>query len=26
VRDQLAAAGIEVEDTAQGARWHVKDS
>jgi cysteinyl-tRNA synthetase len=26
VRDQLAAAGIEVEDTAQGARWHVKES
>jgi cysteinyl-tRNA synthetase len=26
VRDQLAAAGIEVEDTAQGARWSVKDS
>ncbi len=26
VRDQLAAAGIEVEDTAHGARWHVKDS
>ena len=26
VRDQLAAAGIEVEDTAQGARWHVKGS
>ena len=24
VRDQLAAAGIEVEDTAQGARWNVK--
>jgi cysteinyl-tRNA synthetase len=24
VRDQLAAAGIEVEDTAQGARWQVK--
>jgi cysteinyl-tRNA synthetase len=23
VRDQLAAAGIEVEDTAQGARWQV---
>jgi cysteinyl-tRNA synthetase len=26
VRDQLAAAGIEVEDTAQGARWSVKGS
>jgi cysteinyl-tRNA synthetase len=26
VRDQLAAAGIEVEDTAQGARWNVKQS
>jgi cysteinyl-tRNA synthetase len=25
VRDQLAAAGIEVEDTAQGARWSVQD-
>jgi cysteinyl-tRNA synthetase len=24
VRDQLAAAGIELEDTAQGARWQVK--
>ena len=24
VRDQLAAAGVEVEDTAQGARWHVR--
>jgi cysteinyl-tRNA synthetase len=24
VRDQLTAAGIEVEDTAQGARWQVK--
>ena len=24
VRDQLAAAGIEVEDTAQGARWTVR--
>jgi cysteinyl-tRNA synthetase len=24
VRDQLAAAGIEVEDTAHGAHWHVK--
>jgi cysteinyl-tRNA synthetase len=24
VRDQLAAAGVEVEDTAQGARWQVK--
>jgi cysteinyl-tRNA synthetase len=23
VRDQLAAAGVEVEDTAQGARWQV---
>ena len=26
VRDQLAAAGIEVEDTAQGARWNVKQN
>jgi cysteinyl-tRNA synthetase len=26
VRDQLAAAGIEVEDTAQGARWTVRGS
>jgi cysteinyl-tRNA synthetase len=26
VRDQLAAAGIEVEDTAQGARWSVLQS
>ena len=26
VRDQLAAAGIEVEDTAQGARWNVRQS
>ena len=24
VRDQLAAAGIDIEDTAQGARWSVK--
>jgi cysteinyl-tRNA synthetase len=24
VRDQLAAAGIEVEDTAQGARWKTR--
>ncbi|MET1039392.1 MAG: DALR domain-containing protein, partial [Aeromicrobium sp.] len=24
VRDQLAAAGIEIEDTPQGARWSVK--
>jgi cysteinyl-tRNA synthetase len=26
VRDQLIAAGIEVEDTAQGARWSVRGS
>jgi cysteinyl-tRNA synthetase len=26
VRDQLTAAGIEVEDTAQGARWNVRQS
>lgn len=26
VRDQLAAAGIEIEDTAQGPRWSVKGS
>ena len=25
VRDQLAAAGIEVEDTPQGARWTIKE-
>lgn len=25
VRDQLAAAGVEVEDTAQGARWQLVD-
>ncbi len=24
VRDQLAAAGIDIEDTAQGPRWSVK--
>jgi cysteinyl-tRNA synthetase len=24
VRDQLTAAGIEIEDTPQGARWSVK--
>ena len=26
VRDQLAAAGVEIEDTAQGPRWSVKES
>ncbi|MCW2769423.1 MAG: cysteine--tRNA ligase, partial [Aeromicrobium sp.] len=26
VRDQLTAAGIEIEDTPQGARWSVKGS
>ena len=25
IRDQLAAAGVEVEDTPQGARWSLKE-